>query len=123
MSDILSVREKLKAFGIMGADFMRLIQTQPEGWQRDYIVLRRTLQESIAELGATGRRVLAERGDAAKLREFEDLHVHYRRLVSLHHADWPVVNIQPGHPDYLRSVDELFAAYLPFAKALREIFG
>jgi len=121
VSEILALRQKLDRFGNIGEEFGRLVQSQPEGWRRNHIAIRRDLQATIADLGATGRRILAERGDPAKLREFENLHAHYRRVVSLHQADWPVVIIDPENPDYLRSREEASDAYLEFVKALEQM--
>jgi len=121
VSELLALRQKLETFGNISQEFVRFVQARPEGWQRNHISLRRTLQETIAALGATGRRVLSQRGDAAMLREFENLHSRYRRLVSLHQAEWPVFSIDPVNPDYLHSMDVLGAAYLEFVKAINDI--
>lgn len=121
MSDVEALRQKLETFRNIDEEFVRLVQTLPEGWQSNHIALRRTLEETIAELGAAGRRLLSQRGDAAQLREFENLHARYRRLASLHRANWPIFNINPEDPDYLRSMADLGATYTAFVKALGEI--
>lgn len=121
MSDVEALRQKLEAFHNIGEEFVRLVYSLPEGWQSNHIALRRTLEETIADLGARGRRLLSKRGDAAQLREFENLHARYRRLVSLHQANWPIFNLNPKDPAYRRSMADVGVTYRDFVKALDDI--
>lgn len=121
MLEALAFRQAKEAFANLRDTFGKIVRTRPEGWQRNYVVFRRTMHERLAKVGTTGCRLLAARGDLATLRQFEDALARYRHLVTLHQVDWPVVTIDPDDPDYQRSRERVATEYHDFVQLLDEI--
>jgi hypothetical protein len=71
--------------------------------RRQQLADRRLAFATMAQLGEAGRLALSGPGNEALLGKFEQCLANFRHVLALHQANWPVVSIEPGDPDYLRS--------------------
>lgn len=98
--------------------FRQVLGEKQDGWQRDYIELRRALHDGVAALGAAGRREFAGHPD---IRLFEDTLARLRHGLLLHQAQWPVVSLDLDGKDYiasLRRITEVSSALMALVDRL-----
>lgn len=81
-----------------------LAQTKPEGWVKDYAVLRATLREKMGTLVASGQAWFRAGGDDASGQEFARLVEASKSAMERHQARWPVVVIDHDNPQYVESM-------------------
>lgn len=88
------------------------------GWEKDYLRLRRTLQEQITRLSQADADLNLSDDDK---RLFRDSFGKFRSVTALHQADWPVVNIDRQDPGYRQSAVNVGQAYQNFMKVMRKL--
>lgn len=121
MSDLSTLQQAKSACDDISKKFQYLATNMPEGWQREYVDLRRAVQVRLIEIGAAGRSVIGASGDPGPLRDFEDRLSRCRHTLAFHQASWPVVSIDPASPDYQHSLGKVQAAYLALAAIIDQI--
>jgi hypothetical protein len=93
---IPSVRSEVVRLRLCFADLSRLAASRPADWRKQHLALRRTANECLGRMAGHADLI----GDDPAIRSLVRQLLH---LVSLHQAEWPVVDIDLDDPAYVSS--------------------
>lgn len=102
-------RAAVAELGRIQSDIVAASCSDHDGWRRDLIALRRTLQAQMTMLSQ-----LIDGGDVDTPAELREALNRMRSKVALHQANWPAVAIDRDHPDYRASVQNVRDANAEF---------
>lgn len=88
------------------------------GWEKEYLQRRRMLQEQIHRLCQADAQLNLCDEDS---RRFRDAFSRLRTATALHHADWPVVDINRQDPAYGKSAANVGQTYQNFMTVMRAL--
>jgi hypothetical protein len=100
---------------------METVRRTDGDWKRDFIGHRRGLQQLLIELGNVSEAVDQALQDPALFAQYREAFTRMRHKVALHQADWPVVQIDHGNPDYLASHESVRAANSDFIATAQKV--
>ena len=93
------------------------IEAEP-GWEKEYLQMRRMLQEQISRLCQADAQLNLSDEDS---RRFRDAFSKFRTATALHQADWPVVDINRQDPAYSKSAAHVGQTYQDFMTVMRAL--
>ena len=109
--DLLGIKSELDRVGMQ---LRNMAKNRPDGWQREYVNLRRQLQQQLSAAGELGE-ALFRAGTAGELAPaFRDRLRRMRHALALHQANWPVIAIALDDPDYQASMRTVTDAHHEF---------
>lgn len=91
----------------------------PDGWRKAYIGLRKRLQDQIFALHPSNHELTEV--SPADIRRLHAVYADLRACAASHQANWPVVRIDGGDPDYRTSVLALRRASDLFLDVVRDL--
>ena len=90
------------------------------GWEREYLEMRRALQEQSTLLARTDEDLRLSDEDR---RNFREALGKMRSVTALHQAEWPVVSIVQQDPAYRDSIAGVAQAFQHFAMVTRGLLA
>jgi hypothetical protein len=108
------LEEALRAYDDHHKIMMETVRRTDDGWKRDFIGHRRQLLKFLIELANMSEAVDQALQDAGLSAQYREALSRMRHKIALHQADWPVVQIEHGNPDYLASHQSVRAANSDF---------
>lgn len=107
----------------IGDQLRNMAKDRPEGWQKEYVHLRRRLQEQLIKAGELSEALFRTATAAELAPPFQAALRKMRSALALHQASWPVIAIVLDDPDYQASMRNVTQSHQEFNAAVDAILS